>query len=404
VTRRSILTAITCAALVAAPDARAEPPLLAPDLETGGGAVPAPPASAPAAIPLDDEGDSGADDADDGSDGPSDDGGGDDDDGEIGDSGGETEAAPSDEVRYTKDVSDAELERLWREDPAALGSIALGLTDQGRLVNAQPFPEGAAWTIVDPRESFATQETIEQLTAALNRVAERFPDGDPVRVNDISRPQGGWIRPHHTHQTGRDVDLAFYYRSGVDSRPGRRRAPLAVVQRMDLARNWELVKALCKLTDVQVILLDKRIQKALYDYALENGENRDWLDSLFRAGKDSLLQHARRHADHFHIRFHNPRAQELGRRLQPLMGKVRPEENFAMHRVRRGDTLGAIARKYHSTVALIMKANHLRRTALSIGQGLMVPVRGPCVQCPVAPAVVVPPRRLPPLPPSVAMR
>jgi LysM repeat protein len=178
--------------------------------------------------------------------------------------------------------------------------------------------------------------------------------------------------------------------------------PLAVIQRMDLARNWELIKSLCTLTDVQFVLVDKRIQKALYEYALENGENKAWLDSLFRAGKSSLVQHAKRHADHFHIRFYNPRAQELGRRLQPLMGKVRPEENFAMHRVRRGETLGAIARKYRSTVALIVKASHLRNARLSVGQGLMVPVRGPCVHCPVAPPVVVPPRRLPPLPPSVA--
>lgn len=305
---------------------------------------------------------------------------------------------PANENRYTGELSDEALEKVWRENPASLGTVAIGVVQQGRLIHARPFPAGENWTIVDPRETYATDETIEYLSAALNRVGELFPGTEPIRINDISRPNGGWIRPHRTHQTGRDVDLSFYYRAGVDSRPSKR----DVGARMDLVRNWALIKSLVTLTDVQLILVDRRIQKKLYDHALAAGEDKGWLDSLFHSGKASILQHARRHADHFHVRFYNPRAQELGRRLQPFLGKVRPDENYAIHRVRKGDTLGAIARKYRSTVSIIQKTNRLRGHALSIGQVLMVPGRGPCVHCPVAPPQVVPPRRLPPTPPPVA--
>jgi len=59
----------------------------------------------------------------------------------------------------------------------------------------------------------------------------------------------------------------------------------------------------------------------LYAYALSIGEDKGWLDSVFHAGANSLIKHARRHRDHFHVRFFNGRAQELGRRVQPFMAK-----------------------------------------------------------------------------------
>ena len=45
-----------------------------------------------------------------------------------------------------------------------------------------------------------------------------------------------------------------------------------------------------------------------------------------------------------------------------------------MHRVRSGDTLGAIALRYNSTVSAIRNANRLRGSLLRIGQVLSVPL------------------------------
>jgi LysM repeat protein len=164
---------------------------------------------------------------------------------------------------------------------------------------------------------------------------------------------------------------------------------------MDVPMNWAFVKAMLMHGDVQFILLDKRVQKVLYDYALKHGEDKVWLDSLFNAGPRSIFHHARKHRDHFHVRLYNPRAQELAHRLAPLM-PVRPDENIAFHRVQQGNTLGAIAHKYGSTVKTLKTANHLSSDFLRLGQVLRVPLRGPCTNCPVPPLVVVPARRLPP--------
>ena len=163
---------------------------------------------------------------------------------------------------------------------------------------------------------------------------------------------------------------------------------------IDVPLNWALIKALATQTDVQVILVDRRVQKVLYDYARAHGEELSWLNSLFH-GATPLLKHAKRHRDHFHVRFYNPRAQEFGHRIAPLLA-LQPEFNVAMHRVRPGDSLGQIARKYGTTAMLIRKANHLKNSAIRAGITLSIPLRGACsAHCPIPPAIIVPPRRLP---------
>lgn len=293
-------------------------------------------------------------------------------------------------VRYSADIDDETLARMWKETPEALGSLSIGLPSLGRLVNARPFPEGEHWTVVIPQCTWATEETIDYLTAAIAEVARQYPNGRPLRVNHISVPNGGYLRPHQSHQSGRDVDLAFYY---GDKGPDR--GAWAVKHNFDLDRNWALVRALITETDLQVILVDRSIIKRLYKHALAKGEDKAWLDSVFNAGKNSLLRHARRHRDHYHVRFYNPRAQELGRRVLPLMPKD-PRQNIRYHRVRKGDTIGKIAYKFGSTVKAIQRANRLKGTMIRLGQTLAVPLRGPCVNCPMPPEVIVPPRRLPP--------
>ncbi|HEY8206969.1 MAG TPA: penicillin-insensitive murein endopeptidase [Myxococcaceae bacterium] len=292
------------------------------------------------------------------------------------------------EVHYTADVPEAELEQLWKESPEALGSISIGFTDEGRLVNGERFPDGDGWMVVDPERSYATRETIDAVIAAVKQVRAQYPEAPPLRVNQISAREGGWLRPHKSHQNGRDVDLAFYYPS---PEPVRVRAREKYI---DVQKTWALLKALVTLTDVQMVLLDRRVQKVLYDAGLKSGEDKGWLDSLFN-GPDALVKHARRHRDHLHVRFFTPRAQELGRRVAPLLA-MRPEQNVLFHRVRRGDTLGGIAARYGSSVALLRKRNGLRGSFLRVSQVLQVPLQGPCTRCPVPPPVVVPDRRLPP--------
>lgn len=322
---------------------------------------------------------------------------------ELAEDEGAEEEAPADEIalepavdagfRYSNDLSDAELARLWKEDPTAIGSVSVGRPEEGRLINAIPFPEapeGGPWKVIIPESCWTTKETADGIIAAAEQLRAWFPDGAPVRVGQVSGAEGGYLPPHVTHQNGRDIDIGLFY-------PGPE--PYRVKERekvMDVAMNWAFVKAMLTHADVQYILLDWRVQNVLYDYALKHGENKAWLDSLFKAGKRSVFHHARKHRDHFHFRVFNPRAQELAHRLAPLM-PVRPDENIAFHRIKKGDTLGGVAIKYGTSLAKLKKANqHVAPAAMRVGQVLRVPLKGPCTNCPVPPLVVVPPRKVPP--------
>ncbi len=292
---------------------------------------------------------------------------------------------------YSADLSDEELNRRFVDDPASLGSMSLGVAEAGRLINGVQMPEGEAWTIVDPANAWGTKETIDALTTVAREVHASFADAK-LRINHIGRQNGGWLRPHQSHQSGRDVDLGFFYKDGVN--PGSPKQ--AREKEIDLARNWTLIRALVINADVQFVLVDKRVQKVLADYALAIGEKKEWVDRLF-LGADTLVKHARRHRDHFHVRFFAPRSQELGARISPILTS-RADQNVLIHRVVKGDSLGKLATKYNSTVAMIQKANGLSGTALSVGRTLNIPIRGPCTQCPLPPPLVVPPRLLPPEP------
>ena len=310
-----------------------------------------------------------------------------------GDDGESESAQPADaigpDIRYSADLSDDELRRRWQDDLASLGSISVGFADQGRLINGVRMPDDDAWTLERPSLAYGTREAIEALESAFRAVRKQFPSSAPARLSHIGAQDGGYVRPHHSHQSGRDADIGFFYKD--DRMPPRyaRRDKL-----MDPARNWALLKALITQSDVQVILVDRGIQKVLRAYALGAGEDPDFVGRVFAGTRHALVQHARRHKDHFHVRFYAPRSQELGRRIQPLLAQ-RPEQNLVLHKVKHGQTLGHIARAYDTTVKAIQLANHMRGTFLHLGQQLRVPLRKPCTRCPLPPPVVVPPRCLP---------
>lgn len=302
-----------------------------------------------------------------------------------------SEVGPSDGGPvYSGDLSDEDLAQRFREDLPSLGSISIGVTEAGRVINAVQMPPGDAWAIADKEHAWGTQETIDFLRTVADDVHNAYPLTQ-LRIGHIGAERGGWLRPHRSHQAGRDVDLGFFYRAGVD--PGAPRQARETL--LDLAVNWALLRSLIVNTDVQFILVDHRVQRVLREYAVLIGEDRAWVDRLF-VGPQSLVKHAPRHRDHFHVRFFSPRSQELGTRLLPVLD-ARPEENLVIHRVAPGDRLGGLANRYGSTVRLIQSANGLApASTLRVGRTLKIPIRGPCTSCPVPPPLVVPPRLLPP--------
>ena len=82
--------------------------------------------------------------------------------------------------------------------------------------------------------------------------------------------------------------------------------------------------------------------------------------STAAAGCRRSIRHAKGHATHLHLRFYNPIAQETGRRLYDVLVRrqlIAPASRFVHHKVKEGETLGHLAKKYGVSPKAIQEAN-----------------------------------------------
>lgn len=296
-------------------------------------------------------------------------------------------------------LDEHELRSLVEADPASLGTLSIGSPSGGILLNGTVMPAGPGWDVVLPAESLGTSETIAFIRTAVDKVNEIYPDSPSVSIGDISDAQGGRLNRHISHQAGRDVDIGFYYKNGNS----RWFAP-GTAANLDVTRNWAFIRALLLCTDVETILLEIRVQRLLYAYALSLGEDKPWLDRVFRfvkGAREARICHATGHRTHYHVRFFNPIAQELGRRAYPhlvRLDRIKPPVFTVRHTVRVGETLGHIARRYGVTVRAIQQYNGLPSTLIRAGRTYRIPLKG--VAAPPSNPQIIPARMLPPRTPA----
>ena len=173
-----------------------------------------------------------------------------------------------------------------------------------RLHAAIPITDGPGRRIRRRIRSWGIRTTVQSLDRALRVYAEAFPKGPVVIVSDMSRRMGGRLKPHHTHREGRDVDLSYIPRPEHDNG-----GFLLMDERtFDAERNWTFYRALIATGKVDVILMDRRLQKLLRRQAESEGLAKSELDRIFQYPRPAddevgLIRHWDEHRDHTHIRF-----------------------------------------------------------------------------------------------------
>ncbi len=293
------------------------------------------------------------------------------------------------------DLSDAELEEKLKDDPASLGSIALGRPHGGALVNAAEMPPGPHWELVSVTHVYATREAIDGVTKAIEAVNAQFPDSPKAYIGDFGAKNGGYLAPHVSHQMGRDVDISYYLTAGQ-----QHWYAMATAQNLDLARTWAFVRAFITESDVEVMFMATRVQKLLKAYALSIGEDRAWLDDVFQVGGKSvrpLIFDVPGHGTHIHVRFYAGASREVGRRAYAYLVKhkmVHRGSPFMSHTVKAKETLVQMALKFHTTPSAIRKANHMASSHVVRGHTYLIP-RSQGVEY-ISARFDLPPRRLPP--------
>lgn len=296
-----------------------------------------------------------------------------------------------------RSLTSKEVAGLVERDVESLGSLSLGFPNNGQLLGGVQLQESDLFELVAPDFAWGTAETIDYLKRAVAAVHAEHEDTPPLHVGHISDPDGGYLSPHLSHQSGRDVDLGFYYQA---KRTWYRRATATT---LDAERTWTLVRALITETDVELILIDHWVQSLLRTEAERQGEDPQWLDAVFRGSPDrpAIIRHAPGHATHIHVRFFSPRAQENGRLAYPHLLErelIEPVVVYIHHRVRKGETLGRIAKRYGTTVQAIQQANGLRSTLIQARKSYRIPRAGG--PAPIEDPIEIPARILPPTPES----
>ncbi len=170
--------------------------------------------------------------------------------------------------------------------------------------DVQPTTRLKDWT-------YGTGYLVRGIVRVAEVVARAVPHGERLAVCNLSKSHGGDINMSVSHNSGRDVDFAYfnatldgasapsvYHRYGADGRsvksPGK--------YRLDLARNWALVQALMAETEfeVQWIIVSPHIERLLLEYAASMGVPRETL--LVAERLMVLPGYAKAHDDHVHVR------------------------------------------------------------------------------------------------------
>ena len=290
--------------------------------------------------------------------------------------------------------SEERIERAVTTDLASLGAMSVGTPNAGGLVNGVHALASPLYSLVSPGSAWGTQETIDYLNTAVQAVHDEFPDTPPLALGDIGAHYGGPLRPHISHQAGRDLDISFYYKDGT------RWYARGTRDNLDFPRLWAFVRALIEKTDIDLILLDHGLQEPLKEYALSNGEDPAWVSQIFqgKGAQRAIIRHAPGHATHLHLRFWSPLAQETARRCYAALARhklVRAPQQYTTHKAKKNETLGMIAKKYGSTVRAIREANGLRSNLIHEQAVYRIPLSGG-VRIPHTERVRIPARRPPP--------
>lgn len=203
--------------------------------------------------------------------------------------------------------------------PLAGRALSVGYPNGGKLVGGRRVRETPYMKIIPDHARRTAKWALPELLALLDRasrkVARRFP-GSVLGIGELSNRDGGPIASHHSHQNGRDADLAFYVVNGK----GRVLRPLHLVPidddghsrdikttRFDDARNWALVSALLedRQANVVQIFVYAPLRARLLAYAEKVGAPRE----LRTRAAFAMMQpaNAESHDDHFHIRIACPK-------------------------------------------------------------------------------------------------
>jgi penicillin-insensitive murein endopeptidase len=213
--------------------------------------------------------------------------------------------------------ADAWAEERHTAERHTTASASIGAPNDGALLHGRRLPIGPHLRILPAYAQRDADWGLDALVALLDGAARDvrrvYPD-TVTSFGDLSHRDGRVLSRHHSHESGRDADVAFFLSDGhghaalpdayiaIDSE-GRTTGKSGLV--FDDARNWTFVNGL--LTNprahVAYIFVARWIRERLLRYGSRVSE-----PSIVHRAAEVLLQpsDAPPHDDHFHVRISCP--------------------------------------------------------------------------------------------------
>lgn len=199
-------------------------------------------------------------------------------------------------------------------------SSSIGRPSHGTLESGVRLRPARFWQIHDRDRAYLTRDAASILEHGFEAVARAFSESPRIELRDASAEHGGPLRGHHSHQSGRDIDLAYYR---TDCRGQTCVLHRTTADDLDADRQWALLAPWLHGDLVDYVFVDHALQEPLYRAARRAGASPSELARWFQYPGDAerhvgVIRHAEGHRDHLHVRFAcAPHDVECGPRHHP---------------------------------------------------------------------------------------
>jgi penicillin-insensitive murein endopeptidase len=183
-------------------------------------------------------------------------------------------------------------------------SSSIGRPSAGGLQHGARLRSNQHWLVHDPDHAFVTRDVARWMEAGFAAVREHDEHAPRIEMRDASAEHGGPLHGHHSHQSGRDIDLAYFREGCRDTCPHHR----ADARTLDADRQWALLAAWLRAGVVEYVFIDHELQEPLLEAARRDGATPAELSRWFQWPHPSerrvgIIRHASGHRDHLHVRF-----------------------------------------------------------------------------------------------------
>lgn len=193
---------------------------------------------------------------------------------------------PSGATRYPLPDDAAEFPDVPKPDHGE----SVGRPNRGRLVEGAALPVGP-YVIRFDWQKYGSALMVWNLSRVLRAFRAETGFERDLFVGAMSRRNGRRLRPHRSHQSGRDVDVR------LPAMPHAEGFKLSVDE-VDWHATWALVDAFVRTGDVQVIFLERKLRRRLKRAGLALGANDERIARVMGS-----VRHSPGHTAHVHVRF-----------------------------------------------------------------------------------------------------